>query len=1085
MDDQHHHLNLISAPTKNTVNNMPETTSKTANNFTFNYDAEQLLTLTSEKIYRAGLYYFREDRVIEHFLEFHQDQAHLMARVEGSDPNMPYDVELTHDKQGNLETLCDCLSNFSEHDDDPICKHAIATLLTYADTNPQDPEQQQFLSAKETAIKDRVKRGQSEVRAEHLIGHAIFGIWRATSLISATHRPQIYTVQIRSLNKRINYCTCPDLTNNQLGTCKHIEAVLHQINKNLPSEQSSDLSQQLSQQQPPFVYLDFTHRNASLQILQTTDKQIKIQRTTAIDATLAELINRYFDAQGLFSGQLPGDFYSFCDAVYGNDNIVIGEDAKVAVQRIVDEQSQQLFAHKVTQQMMLSDGKLPGINATLYPYQIEGAAFLAANGRALLADDMGLGKTLQAIAAASWLTQQADVKRICIVCPASLKHQWAREIEKFTGLSSQIIQGGPDERQAQYHQDKTFFVLNYELVMRDLTVINATLKPDLLILDEAQRIKNWRTKVATSIKLIHTRYAFVLTGTPLENRLEDLYSLMQVVDQRILGPLWRYLRDYHISDEKGKVLGYRNLSALRNCISGKMLRRNRSIVAAQLPARTTVRLDITLSEKQQELHGSAMSAASRYANIAKKRPLTPSESNKLMAALQQARMACDAAGLVDKVTVGSPKLRELKTLVEEVCIDNGRKMVVFSQWRGMTNMVQSMLKPMGVGCVHLNGSIPSNKRGALMDTFKNDDSVSVFISTDAGGTGLNLQSASVLVNLDIPWNPAVLEQRNARIHRLGQSNQVQIVLMIAEDSYEERVFQLVNNKQDLFDNVIDPQGSEDVIGISKKSLTAVINDLTDEQEDTQPEPSDNPNNSDSLPLPPLKDEEEKLKNQSTDATQQITLPSGLASEADEQIKTGLLKIQQYYGQRIEQIMAKGGGLLIILNALDDDDDTFIQTLGLTIPIALIDLKTIRQLQGLGINTLGDDVQSIELPPASIIPTLSVWHQQASEKLIAAQTLLDQQIESGANLTSAVVELLCSAIASALTDKAQLNQIMPTEQIPVWLYSTALSEALLNMEEINLISRVIGLRLANPVPDNLLIQALTDVQGLLLGFNSVV
>ena len=195
-----------------------------------------------------------------------------------------------------------------------------------------------------------------------------------------------------------------------------------------------------------------------------------------------------------------------------------------------------------------------------------------------------------------------------------------------------------------------------------------------------------------------------------------------------------------------------------------------------------------MSDKQRELHDSAMSAAGNIANIAKTRPLTPSESNRLMAALQQARMACDAAGLVDKKTVGSPKLTELRTLIEEQCVDNGLKMVVFSQWRTMTTMVEEMLRHMGVGFVHLHGGVPTHKRGDLMDRFKDDDAVQVFVSTDAGGSGLNLQSASVLVNLDMPWNPAVLEQRNARVHRLGQSNKVQIVLMVAEDSYEQRVF---------------------------------------------------------------------------------------------------------------------------------------------------------------------------------------------------------------------------------------------------------------------------------------------------------
>jgi len=144
-------------------------------------------------------------------------------------------------------------------------------------------------------------------------------------------------------------------------------------------------------------------------------------------------------------------------------------------------------------------------------------------------------------------------------------------------------QGPPPERGVQYRRDADFFILNYELVLRDRSVIIDTLKPDLVIMDEAQRIKNWRTKIASAVKTIPCRYAFVLTGTPLENRLEDLYSLMQVVDPKVLGPLWRYMVDFHLTDARGKVLGYRNLSVLRRRLAPVMLRRDRAIVSDQLP----------------------------------------------------------------------------------------------------------------------------------------------------------------------------------------------------------------------------------------------------------------------------------------------------------------------------------------------------------------------------------------------------------------------------------------------------------------------------------------------------------------------
>lgn len=162
-------------------------------------------------------------------------------------------------------------------------------------------------------------------------------------------------------------------------------------------------------------------------------------------------------------------------------------------------------------------------------------------------------------------------------------------------------------------------------------------------------------------------YAFVLTGTPLENRLEDLYSLLQVIDPRVLGPLWRHLVDFHITDDRGKVLGYRNLSELRRRLRPVMLRRDRSLVRDQLPERIVQRIDVPMSGIQEGIHDAALKAAGQLAQIMRRRPLTPSEQNRMLAALQQARMACDAAGLVDKETEESPKLDELETLLDELC----------------------------------------------------------------------------------------------------------------------------------------------------------------------------------------------------------------------------------------------------------------------------------------------------------------------------------------------------------------------------------------------------------------------------------
>ena len=463
----------------------------------------------------------------------------------------------------------------------------------------------------------------------------------------------------------------------------------------------------------------------------------------------------------------------------------------------------------------------PGILATLYPYQVEGVAFLASRGRALLADDMGLGKTAQAIAAMVRLMRTDDVRRTLVVCPASLKRQWEREIRRFAGFGEghvKVVVGRREERRRAYADPPEVLVTSYELARADEKDLVA-LAPDLLVLDEAQRIKNWRTRTADTVKRIPSRHAFVLTGTPLENRLDDLYSLMQVVDPPLFGPLWKFNEEFTERDERGRISGYKNLDHLRRRVGDVMLRRRKEEVLVDLPARLVNRMTVPMTPLQQGIHEDAQLQVSMLLNRLKKRPLTPQEEQRLLRAFQRMRMACDAAGLCDKETEGSPKLDELEGLLDEICLQGGHKVVVFSEWERMQAMAAGVCEKLRVGHVRLHGGVPSEARGRLIDRFLGDPSCKVFLSTDAGGVGLNLQAASHLVNLDLPWNPAVLAQRIARVHRLGQKGAVNVVLLVSEASFEERLEGTLDSKRALFAAAV---GDDDVTEVSRSTLASRI-----------------------------------------------------------------------------------------------------------------------------------------------------------------------------------------------------------------------------------------------------------------------
>lgn len=993
------------------------------------FDHEALQAVADATAIREGLDYFKEKRVIR----IDQDEKLLWATVEGGDADLPYTVEIRQNGAGTLTFDCDCDTATGES----ICRHVVATLFAYADQRQQTDK---LLTATDNAIQERIKRGRAEVEVEALSGEPWFGAWRALSISSSTPFPQHYQVTIRSLHQRANLCSCPDFAGNQLGTCKHIEAVLHKIKKHPEYEQFKEQATPF-----PYVYLAWDIEDAP---------QLRLHRVPDLSTKLQTLVDNYFDPQGSFSGRLPDDFFRFMDLVEERSDIHLGDDAIAYSRQLAARASHSLRAAAIRKQISTS-GRIAGIKARLYPYQIEGAAFLAGSGRALLADDMGLGKTLQAISAAVWLAEHEDVKRVLIVCPTSLKQQWAREISKFTEFETQIVQGPPPERGAQYRRQCQFFIINYELILRDLAVINEFLRPDLLILDEAQRIKNWRTKIATAVKLIPSRYAFVLSGTPLENRLEDLYSLMQVVDPKILGPLWRYLIDFHVTDERGKVLGYRNLSLLRQRLAPVMLRRDRRLVQDQLPDRIEQRLDVEMTAKQCDLHDDAMRAAGRIATIAKRRPLTPSEQHKLMASLQQARMACNAAGLVDKETEGSPKLDELADLLDELCLQSGLKVVVFSQWELMTRMVETRLLRMGLGFVRLHGGVPSAKRGELMDRFREDDHVQVFLSTDAGGVGLNLQSASVVINLDVPWTPAVLEQRNARVHRLGQTQTVQIITMVTPNSYEAQVLSLVRGKQLLFNNVVSEDASEDVVGVSKKLLETLVENLNaatgakktvvgTEEIDSQAPPA------------------------SIEARDTVpTVPAN--SPLEEAITACIIKLQKAFGARIERIMGSGGGLLAVIDQVDSKADSVAAALSGVVPVAVIDGRTLSGLERLGANSPIDQGQTyFDAAEQNAKGSNSRLTALAQEKFKAATLLAEQ------NCPSSAMELLLSALLALAAERAGQAAPLSPPEAGVWIYSEAIPKGLLRQEEVTLLMRALTLAQAPSLPKALLSQLLVEV-----------
>jgi hypothetical protein len=425
----------------------------------------------------------------------------------------------------------------------------------------------------------------------------------------------------------------------------------------------------------------------------------------------------------------------------------------------------------------------------VYDYEVEGHHnFVAA--------DVLCHNTVQTLAAVELLARERGVQRVLVVAPASVKYQWEGEIKKFTGRDAQVIEGGPDDRRDLYALPAFYRLVNYEQVVRDREAINAW-KPDVVVLDEAQRIKNWEAKTSREVKKLKSRYAMVLTGTPLENRLEELYSIVQFVDERRFGPAFEFLHEHRVLDENGNLKGYRNLDKIREKLAPIFLRRTRGEVLTQLPPRTDNTVFVELAPEQR---GPYEEQRVTLARLLQKNYLTDLDRKRILASVVNMRTICDSLFLFDRTNRVSPKLDEFAELIPEVTGED-HKAVVFSQWETMILEAAKVLDALGVGYAVLHGGLPGKDRKEVMERFKTDPACKVFLSTDAGGTGLNLQTADTVVNLELPWNPAVLEQRIARVHRMGQSRPVRVVNFVTRGTIEEKVLRTLGAKQGLFAGV--------------------------------------------------------------------------------------------------------------------------------------------------------------------------------------------------------------------------------------------------------------------------------------------
>lgn len=451
------------------------------------------------------------------------------------------------------------------------------------------------------------------------------------------------------------------------------------------------------------------------------------------------------------------------------------------------------------------------LQATLRKYQVTGYQWFKTLSRyhlgGILADDMGLGKTIQAIA---YIASEPSEKIHLIVVPSSVVYNWKSEFGKFApDLDVAIMTGAPVERQEKIEnlQNADVWITSYATLRQD---IDAYREIDFatMILDEAQYIKNYNTKTSRAIREIRASRRFALTGTPIENSIDELWAIFQVVLPGLMPSLRKFKQ---LSNEK-----------IADITRPFILRRLKQDVLKELPEKIESVSLSELTKEQKELYLAYLQQVKQEASQSMQAKNFHKNRIKILAGLTRLRQICCHPGLfIENYTGESGKLNQLMDTVKSA-LENGRRMLIFSQFTSMHEIIMEELKREGIDFFYLSGQTDSEERLMMSERFNQGEKDVFLISLKAGGTGLNLTGADTVILYDLWWNPAVEDQATGRAHRFGQKNIVQVIRLIAEGTIEEKIYELQQKKRELISQVIQP-GEQMLTSLSEEDIRELLN----------------------------------------------------------------------------------------------------------------------------------------------------------------------------------------------------------------------------------------------------------------------
>lgn len=592
---------------------------------------------------------------------------------------------------------------------------------------------------------------------------------------SETHKH--YKVAIRSQDNALNFCTCNDFKTNGLSTCKHIEYVLHQIRIYPPYNK--------------ILIAGYRPDYSSIYLKYGAIREVKIKIGILEKGKFEALSKKYFNIDHTLKTEAYHHIFDLVkEAKSIHDSFRIYDDAMeyILCQRETTQRHQkadQLFSDGIFSPVFKNITK-----TALYDYQKLGVMFMVKAGRSLLADDMGLGKTLQSLSTCEVLAHTFGIRKVLVVCPASLIFYWKNEIELHTYNTAKILERSDS---GLHEKDKALYlIVSYEMFNEENELLR-NYEPDVIIMDEVQRLKTYPAAITNNLKKVKSKYAIVISGTPLETQLEELYAVMQFIDIFKLGPRYQFMYDHQITDKEGNATGFKNLQKIKIMLQDLMLRRTRQEVNLQLPPRIEKNLLLPMNAAQATMQ-------SKHQELLKKLvvkwqtngKLGETDRQQLSIHITQMRKICTNTFIADQETTHGPKLAELLFILEKANALIAQKIIIITQWERMLRLVSKVLhENKYIFTTIENGTAPKLKERAIME-FNKAKINSILLCNDGLLLSEIMPQTTLIINLDIPLTADLLASRISTYS--SEKVNLQILNLISIHSIEQKVLEIYHKK---------------------------------------------------------------------------------------------------------------------------------------------------------------------------------------------------------------------------------------------------------------------------------------------------